>query len=586
MSTARLALLCLSLPACAGVSGFDEPGPWPPPQRGLVVCEQPLATAVGVDVLERGGNAADAAVAMALALAVVLPQAGNLGGGGFALWVAHDPSERPLFLDFRETAPAALTSELFLDEAGAFVSSRALDTGLAVGVPGSPRGLHAFHERLGVLPWREVVAPAIALAQRGFIVDVHLAEELAEERERLACSPGSRAVFFRDDRPLVQGERLRQEDLARTLEAYGGEGPDALMRGERARLLVETVREAGGVLTAADLEGYEARWREPLRGWFRGLEIVTAPPPSSGGVALLQVLAILDGFPLDEERVRTLRSGEAGAEQGISERALHWWIEAMRLAFAERAEHLGDPDFHDVPVDLLLSAERISQLRVGIGELANPLARPPSTEAPAESSHTTHLSVLDAAGNAVSLSTTLNMSFGSGWLAPGAGFLLNDEIDDFAIQAGVPNAFGLVGGEANALRPGKRPLSSMTPVIVREGGQAVRAVLGSPGGPRIITSVLQVLLRTEVYGQSLSEAVAAPRLHQQWEPPRTEFEPGWDPLLLQGLENRGHELELEDESWGSVQALTVEVGGDPQGVSDPRSGGSARSTSQAQRKRR
>ncbi len=571
----RSCLPALVLSSCASVSAFDEPGPWPPPERGMVVSEQPLATSVGQRILERGGNAADAAVAVALALSVVHPAAGNLGGGGFAVWVAHDPGEAPLCLDFRETAPAALRPELFLDGSGKPVAARSLETGLAVGVPGSPRGLFDFHERLGRLPFSAVVEPAIELARRGFVVDRQLAEELAEERVLLERSPGAQEVFFRAGSPLAEGDRLRQEELAQTLERYAREGPDGFYRGEVAALLVDEVRAAGGVLALEDLAGYEAKWREPLRGWFRGLEIVTAPPPSSGGIVLLQVLAILDGFPLDEERVRTLRQGESSGGDGISERALHWWIEAMRLSFAERAEHLGDPDFVSVPVALLLSPERISKLRVGIGELANPAVRP-LVASPSESRDTTHLSVLDPEGNAVSLTTTLNTSFGCGLLVRGAGFLLNNEIDDFAIVPGSPNAYGLVGGSANALAPGKRPLSSMTPTVVREGGQVVRAVLGSPGGPRIITSVLEVLLRTEVYGQSLAEAVAAPRLHQQWNPPVTEFEPGWDSLLLQGLRNRGHVLETVDERWGSVQAIAVEVGGAPLGVSDPRSGGSAR----------
>ncbi|NOT28985.1 MAG: gamma-glutamyltransferase, partial [Planctomycetes bacterium] len=545
-----------------------------PPRAGMVVSEQPLATEAGAAILARGGNAADAAVATALALAVVHPQAGNLGGGGFAVWVAHDPAVEPLFLDFRETAPAALRAELFLDENGARVPERSLETGLGVGVPGSPRGLYDFQRRLGRLPFEAVVAPAIALARDGFAVDRWLAADLAAERRKLALHPGARALFFVADEPLAEGMRLCQPELVRTLERYAREGPSAFYEGEVAERIVLEVKAAEGVLALDDLAGYRVHWRAPLRGWFRGLELITAPPPSSGGIALLQVLAMLDGFPLDEERIRQ-RAEDAADPVGLSGRVLHWWVESLRLAFADRAEYLGDPDFHPVPVETLLSPERINRLRVGIGELANPLAR--ALPAPArEGGETTHLSVLDADGNAVSLTTTLNTTFGAGIVARGAGVLLNNQIDDFAILAGSPNEYGLVGGAANALRPGKRPLSSMTPTVVRDGGQVVKYVLGSPGGPRIITSVLGVLLRAVVYEQDLAAAVAAPRLHQQWSPPATKLEPGWDELSVQALRNRSHVLELSETRWGRVQAIAVEVGGEPVGVSDPRGGGAAR----------
>ncbi|MSR61471.1 MAG: gamma-glutamyltransferase [Planctomycetes bacterium] len=577
-------LLAGALAACSGPR-FDEGGLWPPPRAGMVVCEQALATEVGVEILERGGNAADAAVAVALALAVVHPQAGNLGGGGFALWVAHDPTAEPLFLDFRECAPAALKAELFLDEQGRSVPARSLESGLAVGVPGSPRGLYEFHKKLGRLPFRELVAPAIALARDGFVVDRWLAADLAEERDKLAAHPGTKALFFAGEAPLPTGARLVQRELARTLERYAADGADGFYLGEVAQRVVAEIGHEDGVTTLADFAEYKAQWRTPLRGWFRGLEVVTAPPPSSGGIALLQMLSMLQGFPLDEELVRE-RADAPADPVGLSSRALHWWVEGMRLAFADRAEYLGDPDFFSVPVEALLSPARVNRLRMRIGEQANPRITPLPVAAAAarEGGQTTHLSVLDAEGNAVSLTTTLNTTFGSGILARGAGVLLNCEIDDFAIVAGVPNEYGLVGGEANALRPRKRPLSSMTPVIVRDGGQVVKYVLGSPGGPRIITTVLEVLLRTVVYGQDLASAVAAPRLHQQWRPRSTKVEPGWSELLMQGLKNRGHELELEG-AWGSVQAIAVEVGGEPQGVSDPRSGGSARRAEPAKRRK-
>jgi gamma-glutamyltranspeptidase/glutathione hydrolase len=570
----------LLLTACAGMPRFDEGGPWPPPRAGMVVSEQPLATAAGVAILERGGNAADAAVAVALALAVVYPQAGNLGGGGLAVWVAHEPAVEPRFLDFRETAPAAQRAELFHDGTGAFVPERALVTGLAVGVPGSPHGLFALQRELGRLPFADVVAPALVLARDGFAVDRWLAQDLEKERDELARNPGARALFFVGERTLQEGERLRQPDLAGTLARYARDGPEAFYTGAVAELLVAEVRGNAGVLTLEDLAGYRSVWRMPLRGWFRGLEIVTAPPPSSGGIALLQILSLLEGFPLDEERMRVRRE-EPLESVGLSSRALHWCVESMRLAFADRAEHLGDPDFHAVPVETLLSPERINAMRVGIGELANPGVGPRPASA-REGGETTHVSVLDREGNAVSLTTTLNTSFGSGIVARGTGVVLNDEIDDFAIVAGVPNTYGLVGSAANALAPGKRPLSSMTPVVVRDGGQVVKLVLGSPGGPKIITSVLGVLLRTVVYGQDLATAVAAPRLHQQWSPSTTALEPGWDELFVQGLRNRGHQVMVQEQPWGRVQAIAVEVGGEPVGVSDPRGGGSARRAARAE----
>ncbi|MEQ1895599.1 MAG: gamma-glutamyltransferase, partial [Planctomycetota bacterium] len=526
---------------------------------------------------------ADAAVAVALALAVVLPQAGNLGGGGFAVWVAHDPAEEPRFLDFRETAPAACVPELFLDAQGNPVPERSLELGPGVGVPGSPAGLFVFQRELGRLSFAEVAAPAIRLAREGFEVDRFLAAELEQERAKLARHPGAVELFFRDGRPLVAGERLVQPDLALTLETFADAGPSGFYRGLVAERIVRELASVEGVMSAADLSAYQAKWRPPLRGWFRGMEIVTAPPPSSGGVALLEILAMLDGFPLDEERVR-VRAEEAHNVAGLSGRALHWWIEAMRLAFADRAVHLGDPDFQAVPVAQLLAPEHVTALRVSIGELANPRVRSAALQPAArEGQNTTHLSVLDAEGNAVSLTTTLNTSFGSGIVARGTGVVLNDELDDFSILAGTPNSFGLVGGSANQLAPGKRPLSSMTPVVVRDGGQVVKYVLGSPGGPRIITSVLGVLLRVIVYEEELADAVAAPRLHQQWSPVRTRLEPGWDALTRQALLDREHELE-DDEPWGSVQAIAVDIGGEPVGVSDPRSGGKALRARRAERK--
>jgi len=559
-------------------------GGWATPTAGAVVSEHPLATEVGIAILDEGGSAVDAAVATALALAVVYPQAGNLGGGGFAIWVSHDPAIEPLALDFRESAPAALTPEDFLDVDGHFESAAFLSSPLIVGIPGSAAGLFALHEKGGRLPWSDVVQPAIDLADDGFAVDPFLARDLRNEslRERLEKDPAAKARYYPGGYPLLEGELFVQADLGRTLARLRDQGPSGFYEGAVGKALLGSLDQAhGGRFTASDLTDYKPRWLPALRGWFRGREVITMPPPSSGGIVLLQVLAMLDGMPLDAERDATRALVRAGTGEGqvadpdaaISARELHWWIEAMRRAFADRAEEMGDPDFWPVPVDQLLSSEWIAQRRVSIGERADPNIGPWQRPVPESGGETTHLSVLDSDGNAVSLTTTLNTTFGTGILVPGAGFILNNELDDFAIQAGVPNTYGLIGSQANALEPGKRPLSSMTPTVIRDAGEAVTMVIGSPGGPRIITSVLEVILRTLVHGQSLEDAIAAPRVHQQWRPIRTDLEPGWQADALEALTGRGHELRLRDSTWASVQGIRTAIGGRPEAVSDPRRGG-------------
>lgn len=581
------------------------------PTQGCVVAEQPLAVSIGQAILEEGGNAADAAVATALALAVVHPQAGNLGGGGFALWVPHEGPGT--VLDFREEAPLAYHAGLYLDEAGDVVGRRSLETPLAVGVPGSPAGLFQLWQDHGSgrFSFAELCAPAIELARSGFDVGPFLAEDLASKGPggRIARDPAATSIFHRaEGGPLRIGDRLIQEDLARTLERFAADGPEGFYRGQTAELLLRTLAAADAregnlvgdaAMTARDLSSYEVVERAPLIGWFRGYEVLSVPPPSSGGVVLLHVLSVLDGLPLESAR------DEAGLPTA---QALHWWIEAMRGAFADRALHLGDPDPYPdpsaalvpgaplvqerIPVEELLGVEWIAERRMGIGNRARPDVRAYGVEAmptePRESVaperlETTHLSVLDAEGNAVSLTTTLNGTFGSGILVEGAGFLLNNELDDFSIQAGVPNMFGLVGGRANQLHGGRRPLSSMTPTVVRRGGRQVRLVLGAPGGPRIITSVLQVLLRVLVHDQDLESAVAAPRLHQQWvngrasqggpPPHATRTEAALSADLRAALESHHGQTVVEGSAAGLVQAIDVDAAGHPTGVSDPRSDG-------------
>ena len=596
-SATLAAALALIVSGCPSRAPLQPEARWRAPRQGAVASEHPLATEVGLSILDRGGTAADAAVATALALAVVFPQAGNLGGGGFALWVPHVGEARAF--DFRETAPAAADAALYLDGEGRPLGSRSTRGPFAVGVPGSPRGLHELWKNCGSrrLNFSDLVAPAIRLARDGFTVDAWLARDLAVEETRAKMNAFARQVFYPGDRPLREGERLRQPDLASTLELLALEGPDALYNGRIAEAIVAELAaaaippDAAGAapprpewMTLADLARYRVQEREPLHGWFRGMEIVTMPPPSSGGIVLLQALGILEGLPLDAEKNRSAlanaierdKGGPAGVDTPfLDERMAHWWIEAARCAFADRAQHMGDPEYHEVPTQELLAPEWIARRRVSIGESADPSV--PAWQPPPESTETTHLSVLDKAGNAVSLTTTINSYFGSGILVRGAGFFLNDEMDDFALRAGTPNQFGLVGGAANRLEPGKRPLSSMTPTVVRDGGHANVMVLGSPGGPRIITAVLQVLLRVLVLEQTMEEAVAAPRLHQQWSPATTEFEAAFDPGIVAALSSRrGHAVEVKAGTFGSVQAIWLRsVGGVPVGVSDPRRGGAA-----------
>ncbi len=593
---AAAALAPLLLATC-GQPDLLEAFGWETPSRGMVVAEHPLAVEVGLKVLREGGNAADAAVATALALAVVYPQAGNLGGGGFALWVTHRGDASAL--DFRETAPVTADAARYLDFDGELVPERAKSGPLAVGVPGTPAGLQALLEAHGSGSWslRRLARPAIELAREGFRVDPWLAKALRAEpaRTRLMKSPAARRRFYPGGEPLREGQRLKQPELARTLDRFARFGSPGFYGGETARAIVRELRRSAGLepddavpaqgwIDFPDLERYEVRWREPLRGRFRGKEIVTMPPPSSGGVAVLEVLALLDGLPLETEAAGLERGEEArrgGFELGTddlvwNDRLLHWWIEALRVAFADRAVHLGDPDFHVVPIEELLDPERLAAERARFGQRARPDVAAWAEAPRPEGTETTHVSVVDSDGNAVSLTTTLNSSFGSGILVEDGGFLLNNQMDDFAIRPDAPNQFGLVGSEANALEALKRPLSSMTPIVVRDGGHANSLVMGSPGGPRIITSQIGVLLRTLVFRQDPRAAVLAPRLHQQWRPARTEFEEGWQQAVLDRLGARGHEVLVKTERWASVQLIALdERGGPPVGISDPRRGGVA-----------
>ncbi len=524
---------------------------------GMVAAQNAIAAKVGADILADGGNAVDAAVGVGFALAVTLPRAGNLGGGGFML--VHDTAGREnVAIDYREMAPRQATRDMFLDAEGNVDQDRSRFSHLSAGVPGTVAGFWLAHQRYGSLPWPQLVEPAIRLARDGFPVSYDLAGLLEFRRERLCRHAAGCAYLYKPDgEPYAPGELLVQADLASTLQLIAEQGPKAFYEGEIAEKIVAEMQRGGGLIDAESLADYRAVVREPVTGSYRGYEIVTMPPPSSGGVHILQMLNTLEHFD-----IAAMGAGSADA--------VHLLAEVMRLAFADRSKHLGDPDYYDVPVDWLTSADYAKRLASSI-DLAR--ARPSADVAPgipvaAESEDTTHFSIIDASGNVVSNTYTLNFSFGSGIAVSGAGFFLNNEMDDFVAKPGVPNAFGLLGGEANTIQRGKRPLSSMTPTIVFADGEPWFAT-GSPGGSRIITTVLQVIVNTIDHGMNLAEASAAPRLHHQWYPDRLQLEDGFSPDTIRILESRGHDIAGTQFSMGSVQSVGVKDGVF-RGASDPR----------------
>ena len=523
---------------------------------GMVASREATATRVGVDVLAAGGNAVDAAVAVAFALAVTLPQAGNLGGGGFAL--VHHPADRSTHaLDFRETAPAAAHRDVFLAPDGAVDSERSRYSHHAVGVPGSVAGYLDLLERFGTWPRDRVMAPAIRLAEEGIPVTRTFSRNIEQRMKRFQSWPATMAVIARPDGTALQpGDMFRQPDLAASLRQIAEQGADAFYKGGIAELIAAEMTRHDGPITLADLAAYRTVWREPVLGRYRDVGIASMPPPSSGGAHLVQMLNILEGWDL-------------AALGHNSAAALHRMAEAMRRAYADRAVHLGDPDFWDVPLDWLTSKAYGADLRAGIdlGRATPSQAVQPGTPKP-EGANTTHLSVMDRDGGAVSMTTTLNFGFGSGIVAAGTGIFLNNEMDDFSAKPGVPNAYGLIGGEANAVAPGKRPLSSMTPTLMLdEAGRAVAAI-GSPDGSRIITAVLQVVLNLIDHGMNLAEATAAPRMHHQWQPDRIWLEEGISADTVDLLRRLGHTVETR-RAFGAVQSVASAADGF-RGMTDPR----------------
>jgi len=564
-------LLVVASLASAGWAASMRPVHAP---HAMVASVHELASEVGVQIMQSGGNAVDAAVATGFALAVVHPQAGNLGGGGFMLIRMADGVTH--FVDFREKAPAAATADMYLDAQGNVIERASLVGYKAIGVPGSVAGLAYAQKNYGKLPLAQVVAPAIKLARDGYALAWEDARDLRDND--LAKFSESKRIFQRDGNYYKPGETFRQAELARTLERIAKD-PDEFYHGAMARELAASIHKGGGLVTAEDLAGYEVKERKPIRGTYREYDIISAPPPSSGGIALVEILNILEGYDLAK-----FGAGSASA--------IHLAVEAYRRAFFDRAEFLGDPDFAKIPVAQLIAKKYAAGWRDSIDpahasaskDLQRPAvfneleeyakSHPLDLASVREPENTTHYSVVDPAGNAVAVTTTLNDSFGSRVTAEGLGFLLNDEMDDFTSKQGVPNTYGLIQGPANAIGPGKRPLSAMSPTIVLKDGKLF-LVLGSPGGPTIITTVANVLMGVVDFGMDIQEAVNAPRFHHQWLPDEIRAEDRISPDTLVILRAKGHKFKME-HLWGDGECIEVDPRtGERLGASDGRNNGKA-----------
>ena len=540
-------------------------------KRGMVVSSHPFATDAGVAMLRQGGNAIDAAVATTFAISVVEPFSAGIGGGGFLLMRSGKSGEIKA-LDFRERAPLKATPDMYLDAEGNVIPHASVTGYLAVATPGTVAGLYEVHRRYGKLPWAEVVKPAITLAKDGFILRRPLSARYLTvndtRRQKMLNNPGMREIFTRDGEFYQPGERLVQRDLAQTLTTIA-RNPQSFYTGNIARAIAADMAKNGGLITLADLKAYKPIWRTPVCGNFRQARICSMPPPSSGGVHLLQMLNIIG-----ETDLKSLGWHHPDA--------VHLMAEAMKIAYADRSQHLGDPDFVKVPVEQLISPEYAKKRRQ---EIDMQRAKPASEVKPVdfnavssrllaanESTETSHLTVVDEQHNAVSLTFTINLGFGAGVVTPGTGIVLNNEMDDFAIAPGVPNAFGLVGNAANAIAPRKTPLSSMTPTIITENGR-LRMAVGTPGGSTIITQVLQIILNVLEHQMDVGAAVSVPRIHHQWLPDQLRVERwGLDALTLQELRRRGHTIN-ESNSWGNANAIAITADGYIEAAADPRGQG-------------
>jgi gamma-glutamyltranspeptidase/glutathione hydrolase len=563
---AVISIGCNGGPASTSAAAPTVPAAWPYPlstpdvaaAHGMVVSDAPLASRVGATVLQNGGSAVDAAIATAFALAVTLPSAGNIGGGGFAVIAVNGQTAA---LDFRETAPAAASRNMFLDEHGA-ATDGSITGHRAAGVPGSVAGLWALHQKFGTKPWAELVAPAIDLADKGFTVNADFASSIDGEKARLAKFPASASLFLTGGAKPADGSTWANPDLARVLRRIASDGRNGFYTGETAGLIVDEMQRGAGIITRADLEGYQPKWRDPVEFTYRGHRVISMPAPSSGGVTLAMIAQQMEAYDLERLGWHTVP-------------AIHVQAEAMRRAFAVRNEVLGDPDFVKVDAAHLSSKAFARELQSSIAlDHATP-----SSEVSGRSGishdgpHTTHFSVVDAAGNAVALTTTINSGFGSAVTVAGAGFLLNDEMDDFAAKPGSPNQFGLVQGENNAIAPGKRMLSAMTPTIVLGDNGKPALVTGASGGPFIITTAWEVMSNVLDYHMPAGAAMSAPRLHNQHLPDQISLEQdGFDASIQEGLQKLGHRLAffaVPKTGW-TVAATIERRGAEWHGMADPR----------------
>ncbi|TIL73502.1 MAG: gamma-glutamyltransferase [Mesorhizobium sp.] len=558
----RRTLIALSLsltltfaPLAAALAASPQPAKG---EHGMVVTAQHLASEVGVEVLKKGGNAVDAAVAVGYALAVVYPNAGNIGGGGFMTIRFKDG--RSTFLDFRERAPLASTKTMYLDKDGKPVKGASLDGYLAVGVPGSVAGFETAREKYGTLTRQDLMAPAIRYARDGFVLEQGDVASLEGGAARLAKDPAAAAIFLKPGgKPYAVGERLVQADLAASLSAISERGRDAFYKGPIADGVVKASAQKGGILAKADFETYSVRELEPVTCNYRGYEITSSPPPSSGGVIICEILNVLEFYPLSY-----LGTGSAETVKVM--------VEAMRHAYVDRNSALGDPDFVDNPVEKLLDKNYAKEIREKIDPFRAGVSQDLMPKGFGESQETTHYSIVDNDGNAVAVTYTLNGSFGAAVVADGTGILLNNEMDDFTQKPGVPNLYGLVQGEANAIAPRKTPLSSMSPTIVAKDGKPFM-VIGSPGGSRIITITLEAIVNVVDHGMNIQEAIDAPRIHHQWLPDTVYVEPfGLSPDTEKLLAGMGYHLDVADATWG--QAAGILVGG--KSLAEIEKGGGAR----------
>lgn len=537
--------------------------------HGVVTSAHPLASAVGLSILQQGGNAIDAAAATTLAISVVEPFSAGIGGGGFLLF-RQAATGSIKALDFREKAPLKATAAMYLDAEGNVRPNASTDGYLAVGVPGTIAGLAEVHQRYGRLPWSAIVRPAVDLAEQGFIVSDRLSQATQDRLNLLSRTPAARSIFTHNGQPLKLGERLVQKDLGQTLRTVA-QNPRHFYTGRIALAIARDMQRQGGLVTLQDLKAYKPTWRSPVCGSFRQMQVCSMPPPSSGGVHLIQLLNLWSGANLETQPWHSVD-------------ALHFMAEAMKIAYADRAVHLGDPGFVQVPIAALINpayaalrrreismgqARSAAEVKAATPEMIRQFLRT------SESPETSHLNVVDANRNAVSLTFTINLGFGAGVVAAGTGIVLNNEMDDFAIAPNTPNAFGLVGQQANAIAPGKIPLSSMTPTLVTERGQ-LKLAAGSPGGSTIITTVFQILLNSLVYKMDAGQAVSAPRIHNQWLPDRLRVEKdGFSAFTLNALKARGQTVE-EKAPWGNANMILVKPDSTLEGAADPRGEGAAR----------